>query len=265
VSREQKAPAMPMYTKDYDTDENVILMDLAQEGMYNRLLRHQWREGSIPADAPSLATICRVPLAKFQRVWTGRVADCFRPREGQPDRLVNPKLETVRTAQRAFHQERSESGRRGASRRHSQHTDDGSATGSANKQPLAPVQPAVAVAVAVPVTAAAAAPDNGHADRGLSKSFLSREERQRLIAQGEGYLDTLMARDPDQDRGWLLKQHSTVKGSGAYLARLDTGKDEHLTRTVHALRDAVEKLKAQDSGEHGGLLTVAEYERRRRG
>lgn len=113
--------------------------------------------------------------------------------------------------------------------------------------------------------AAAKGPTNGHSDHGLSKSFLTRDAHRATIADAERLLDALMERQPDQDRAWLLRQHSTVKGSGAYIVRLDTAKHEHLVRTVQSLRDAVEKLRGAASGEREGLLTLAEHERRRQG
>lgn len=264
MSKREKAPAFPIYTKDYDTDEKVILMDLAQEGAFGRLLRHQWREGSIPADVASLAVICRVPLAKMQRVWAGRLASCFEPLEGAEGRLVNRKAEKVRQSQNAFHEERAESGRRGAEARKRNKEDSsasGSATGSAVKEPSANGQPAVAVAV--PLTAAAA--NNGSQEaEPRGKVLLSREGRLKAIAEGNGYLDALERLKPGMDRSWEIRQHSKT-GSGASVLTLEQAKDEHLLRTVHALRDTVERLQGSAPGAatRGGLLTPDEYHRQR--
>jgi hypothetical protein len=145
--------------------------------------------------------------------------------------------------------------------------NDGGSEGGSKTTPLpTPLTPPPSSPSPSPsATAAAAAPDNGHSERGLSKSFLSPDEHARNIAECDRLLDVLMADNPDQDRAWLLRQHSLVKGSGAYIVRPDTAKHEHLIRTVQSLRDAVAKVKAAESGEHGGLLTAAEHERRRQG
>lgn len=94
-------------------------------------------------------------------------------------------------------------------------------------------------------------------------------ERRRLIASGESYLDALCAASPDQDRGWLLRKYSLVPpgvpGAGSYLLSLDAGSDKHLTRTVHNLREASEKLPGAQDGTRGGLLTPEAYELQRRG
>lgn len=266
MTRKQKSPAFPLYTKDYDTDEKVILMDLAQEGMFNRLMRHQWREGSIPAATAELAVICRVPLAKFQRIWTGRVASCFEPIEGRPDRLANRKVEAVRTEQDAFLAKRSEAGRKGNAARWPKGTKEDTpaiATGSQpDRKAIATVSPAVAVAVAVPVAAAgteAAAPDDG-ARKG---AFLTPEARAQAIRDGKAHMAEIAR--AGEDPGEALKRCSLIPKSKWFLVSLDApSKDEHLLRTVHALRDEAEKLRRGGAGEKDGLLTPAEHERRRR-
>jgi len=107
-----KAPALPLYTKDFDTDERVLLMSLEEEGAYNRLIRHQWREGSIPGDLRSLARILRITAGRARKLWSGVLKTCF---DRHPSgRLVNRKVETVREGQRNFHEVRSEAGMRGA-------------------------------------------------------------------------------------------------------------------------------------------------------
>jgi hypothetical protein len=138
----KKPPAFPVYTKDFDTDERVQLMDLAEEGAYGRLLRHQWREGSIPQDHKALAKILRVPRAKVSKLWPA-LAPCFQPHPSSPGRLINGKTERVRAQQEQFLRGRSEAGRRGAAVRY----------GSAIAEPaMAEPLPSVSVAVAVPVS-----------------------------------------------------------------------------------------------------------------
>lgn len=111
---DDKSPAFPFYPKDYESDENVKMMTLEQEGVFLRLLCHAWLHESIPGDVPSLAKICRVAPSKMARLWPG-VKPCFH--RDDAGRLVNRKLEKIRDGQRRFRQERSESGRKGAARK----------------------------------------------------------------------------------------------------------------------------------------------------
>lgn len=172
--------------------------------------------------------------------------------EGGPKAVENPR------ASRAG--DRREGGRHidkdGVTKGGDQGATEGVAQGGVGRTP--PPSPS-------PSATAAAATENGPTEGRLSKQFLSREEFDRTVAEGEGYLDELLKRYPDQDRGWLLRRHSTPKGGGGFLVRLDLAKGhEHLIRTVQSLRDAVEAAKSGDSGEKDGLLTSAEHERRRR-
>ncbi len=113
----EKAPAFQVYTKDFDTDEKVMLMTLEQEGAYFRLLRVQWREGSIPQEHALLSVLCRVTAKRFtQSVWPG-IAACF-TESPEPGRLANQRMEKERAKQEAYRRERSESGQRGNTKRH---------------------------------------------------------------------------------------------------------------------------------------------------
>lgn len=104
----ERAPAFQFYPKDYTNDEHVQLMTLEQEGAYLRLLCHSWLNGSIPADRPAQARICRVPTGKMARLWHG-IAPCWTEVVG--GRLVNRRQERDRAKQEIFRQGRSEAGK----------------------------------------------------------------------------------------------------------------------------------------------------------
>lgn len=104
-----KSPAFSFYPKDYESDECVKLMSLEQEGAYLRLLCHAWLEGSIPADVPSLAAICRVKPSKMAKLWPG-IARCWTEKDG---RFFNGRQEREREKQRAFSRKNVENGRKG--------------------------------------------------------------------------------------------------------------------------------------------------------
>lgn len=144
MSSQKAPPAFQLYTKDFDTDENVMLMTCEQEGAYFRLLRVHWREGSIPADLDDLAALIRVQPQRLRAAIWPRVSRCFTA-DGAPDgRLVNPRMARDRASLDAFRGERSATGKRGAKARWSDGSGNGSAMaqpsgsdGSAIKQPMA--------------------------------------------------------------------------------------------------------------------------------
>lgn len=128
----QKNRPLPWWPKSYAADEHVIPMSLESEGAYRRLLDYQWLHGSIPADMRLLAAICKnIPVQRMTRLWK-ELAACFHPKDGDPSRLVNRKLEREREKDDAFRQERSESGKAGAKAKWQKHS---SANGSNMAQP----------------------------------------------------------------------------------------------------------------------------------
>lgn len=94
-----KPPAFPVYTKDFDTDERVLLMSLAEEGAYWRLFRHQWRKGSIPQGHGALAEILRVPRDRVAKLWPA-LAPCFDGTLEPPEFLVATLLHEARRGRR---------------------------------------------------------------------------------------------------------------------------------------------------------------------
>ena len=75
-------------------------MTYEQEGVYRRLLDHQWMEGSIPADPQVLASLLpKMSRDRFLEIWP-LVSGKFRPRG--IDRLVNDRLEVQRKERDRF-------------------------------------------------------------------------------------------------------------------------------------------------------------------
>jgi uncharacterized protein YdaU (DUF1376 family) len=117
-----KAPAFQFYVKDYETDENVKLMSLAQEGAFLRLLCHQWLHRSIPTNIDALARICRCSRAEFESLWPG-IEPCFESvAEG---RVTNARLERQRTELDGYLEGQSIRGSNGAAKRWGKQTNGG--------------------------------------------------------------------------------------------------------------------------------------------
>lgn len=99
MADQQKAPAYQWFPRDFAMDEVAQLMNYEQQGMYRKLLDHQWLEGSIPADEVELAALLKVPVARFRKLWP-RIARKFAP--CGPGRLQNGRLERQRTERQQF-------------------------------------------------------------------------------------------------------------------------------------------------------------------
>ncbi len=111
-----KPPAFQLYAKEFLQDEAVIAMDLEAVGAYIILLCHQWNEGSIPSDPAMLARICRTTVERIEKIWP-QVAVKFAPVRHVKNRLVNPKLETIRAEKMRFSHNQSKFGHRGAQKK----------------------------------------------------------------------------------------------------------------------------------------------------
>lgn len=95
-----KAPSMPFYGKDFYTDERVIRLSWAHQGLYARLLWWQWIEMSIAAGIKEIATVVG-QSASTRTLWT-KVEPFFPVMASDPTRRQNAKLESVRADRRAF-------------------------------------------------------------------------------------------------------------------------------------------------------------------
>jgi uncharacterized protein YdaU (DUF1376 family) len=107
----EKAPAMPFYGREFYDDENVLVMDLQQQGAYMKLLWKCWSEGSIPADQEKIAAIIRVSPAKLPPIWA-KLEPCFI--QATDGRLVNRKVEEIREKRNTWLNKCSTSGKIGA-------------------------------------------------------------------------------------------------------------------------------------------------------
>jgi hypothetical protein len=118
----EKLAWFPFYVRDWMTDEKVLAMTFAEQGVYLRLLCLQWLEGSIPASQARLERSLRlassgelggtVEVADLR----GVVKDCFKPHPTLEGRLANPKLLQIAEAQQLEAGRRAESGRKGGLR-----------------------------------------------------------------------------------------------------------------------------------------------------
>ncbi len=153
ATEKQRDPAYLWYPRDFDMDEEVRLMTYEEEGIYRRLLDHQWFHGGIPADVKQIARLVpKVSLGRFQKCWPSMAAK-FSAQDG---RLVNLKLEHVRGERGDYREAKRRAGQASAAARKQRNgsaqpnTPPNSArTDVRTEAPTAP-EPAFASASAVP-------------------------------------------------------------------------------------------------------------------
>jgi uncharacterized protein YdaU (DUF1376 family) len=136
-----KSPAFQFYAAEFLADENVVMMSNQELGCYIKLMCYCWREGSIPADISKIAKLCSEDGSAMAQLWLS-IGTCFDTATFDADRLVHPRLEKEREKQKAFKDERSAAGKKGAKAKWGAASKgDGSANGSANgsaiKEPMA--------------------------------------------------------------------------------------------------------------------------------
>jgi len=110
VSKEA-CPSYPRYSRDYLTDENVVMMTIEDEGCYNRLMDYCWLEGSIPADLESLSKLCKGTTP------SNLVISCFNHPSKDASRLLHPRLEVERKKHSQWVTKSREAGYKSASKR----------------------------------------------------------------------------------------------------------------------------------------------------
>jgi hypothetical protein len=107
----EKSPSMPLYGKDIYTDERVLRLSFAHQGLYVRLLWWQWTEGSIDPDVRVIASVAGRER-EVRKLWPD-LAQFFPIHPTIEGRLANPKLEKIRANLAKIRERRSESGRKG--------------------------------------------------------------------------------------------------------------------------------------------------------
>lgn len=89
---------MPLYVDDFDDSEAVALMSPAAEALYQRMLRRQWKHGSLPSNHDALQALFPKFAGDGFDALMAEVRGCFEERDG---RLVNATCERVRAEQDA--------------------------------------------------------------------------------------------------------------------------------------------------------------------
>lgn len=104
-------PYYKWFWQDFRANRKVQRMSYIERGLYRDLLDECWADGSIPNDLEELAEICGCPDDVLANAWQV-LSKCFVDRGD--GRLVNEKLESLRTDTDKTRLARAESGKKGA-------------------------------------------------------------------------------------------------------------------------------------------------------
>jgi uncharacterized protein YdaU (DUF1376 family) len=110
----ESRPAMPFYGKDFYGDVNVVLMTIAEQGMYLKMIWYCWSEGSVPDDPERLSRLFQVDRATFEKESFSKLRACFEAADG---RLVHRKIERIRAELDEFRNKKKRAGKKGAEKR----------------------------------------------------------------------------------------------------------------------------------------------------
>ena len=144
----EKSPSMPLYGKELYTDERVLRLSFAHQGLYVRLLWWQWAEGSIDPDVRVIASVAGRER-EVRKLWPD-LAQFFPFHPTIEGRLANPKLEKIRAEVVRIREHRRESGRKGGANRWRETSQtDGNTDDETIANDIAKGWPAVAVASAL--------------------------------------------------------------------------------------------------------------------
>lgn len=92
-------PWFPLYADDWLSSGKVNQLNLAQQGMYLRLLVHQWRLGKLPKKTSSLRQLSGAANAIHGKQLPFVIELCFEDHPDDPDSIINKRLEVIRAEQ----------------------------------------------------------------------------------------------------------------------------------------------------------------------
>ena len=107
-----KQPSMPFFVSDYLSNTDVLLMSLAERGLYTHLLFRQWQDGRPKFDTRKLSILCACSEAEFNEQWEG-IKHKFETEDG---RIYNRRAEEVKSEYTRIRGMRSAAGNKGGSK-----------------------------------------------------------------------------------------------------------------------------------------------------
>lgn len=84
----ERPPAFQEYAAAALSAESILMMPLAERGLFWTMRLYCWVNDSLPSDPDSMARVLGIPADELRRVLTDRVRGFFQPAEDKPDRLI---------------------------------------------------------------------------------------------------------------------------------------------------------------------------------
>lgn len=100
----EQSPAYQWYVKDWRSSRATQRMSFTERGVYREMLDQQWEDMTLPDDAQAVADLIAMTEAQVAEVFAAWpvVRRKFATVEGEPGRIVNLRLERIRTALKRF-------------------------------------------------------------------------------------------------------------------------------------------------------------------
>ncbi len=86
---------MPYDVVAFENDEYAFALSVEEEGIFHRMLRKAWMNGTVPADLNELAYLCRINPRTMRKAWP-KLEKLWTPVEGNSSRIFSKKLESER-------------------------------------------------------------------------------------------------------------------------------------------------------------------------
>jgi len=112
----EQSPSFSLYPKDFIADEHVVVMTMAQRGLYITLLCSCWLQGSIPNDPALIGRLCGATPKEIQATWPA-VSKRFIADPNDPARLRHKRLDEEREKQAKWREKSAAGGRNGSAKR----------------------------------------------------------------------------------------------------------------------------------------------------
>ena len=128
-----RIPSMPFFVSDYLSSTDVIMMTLAERGLYTHLLFRQWQDGPLEFHARKLSVLCACSESEFLELWEGIKGKFHTDSDG---RIYNKRVESVKTEYVKLRKKRAAAGSKGGSKTQANVKQNVKQTSSKNQPPI---------------------------------------------------------------------------------------------------------------------------------
>jgi len=130
--------SMPYDVVAFETDEDALALTEKEEGLFHRIMRKAWINGSVPADLDELAILVRTRPSTLRKAWPN-LSKMWQPIEGNETRLRNKKLESERIFKEKIREANSTAGKLSAKLRKLKKLDATGVERASNERSTSPL------------------------------------------------------------------------------------------------------------------------------